>query len=92
MFNMVQLRSWVAAVILVCLSTARPAWACAVCFGDPNSDMVKGANAGIIVMLVIVYTLLLGMAGIAGFWAFKARRISKDTNTPSGHQTASGKE
>lgn len=48
---------------------AREAAACSVCLGDPQSPMVKGAVAGIIVMLVLVYGVL------AGFIGFTAMRI-----------------
>lgn len=47
----------------------REAAACSVCLGDPESPMVKGAVAGIIVMLVLVYGVL------AGFIGFTAMRV-----------------
>lgn len=50
--------------------------ACAVCFGDPNSGLVKGAKAGMIVLGVIVYFVLFTFAGVAGFWALKAKRLA----------------
>ena len=40
--------------ILVCLGallSAQPVLACSVCFGDPNSSMVQGAQAGVLVLL-----------------------------------------
>ena len=45
--------------------------ACPVCFGDPNSAMVKGANNGILVLLGIVVFVQLGL--VALFWSFWRR-------------------
>ncbi len=55
---------------------ANDASACAVCFGDPNSNMVQGAKAGVLFLAVVIYGVLFSMAGVAGLWAFKARRIA----------------
>ena len=55
---------------------AQPASACAVCFGDPNSQLVKGAKAGVIVLAVIVYFVVFAMVGVAGFWTIRARRLA----------------
>lgn len=54
----------------------RVAHACATCFGDPNSGLVKGAKAGVIVLAVVAYGVVLTMAGVAGFWAFRARKLA----------------
>ncbi len=77
-----------ASTYLFAVLAAQPVWACAVCFGDPNSDMVKGAKAGVIVLAVIVYGVVLTMVGVAGFWAFKARKIARTAHrTDRGHDT-----
>ena len=59
---------------------AEAAWACPVCFGDPESDMVKGAEAGVVFMLCVVYSLLLGFMGVTTFWLIRARRIRLGTS------------
>lgn len=56
------------------LCAPEAAQACAVCFGDPNSAMVKGVNAGILVLLGIIGCVLLSIAGVALFWACRARQ------------------
>ena len=71
----------VGAFLVVVLAT-RPAQACAVCFGDPNSEMVKGAKAGVLVLVVIVYAVLLTFASVAGFWMFKAKRLAAQQDMP----------
>ena len=63
------------AFCVVALS-AKPLLACAVCFGDPDSSMVKGTKAGILVLLVVVYAVVLTMLGIAGCWFVRARRLA----------------
>ncbi len=57
--------------------TAEPVLACAVCHGDPDSQMAKGAKAGVIVLAVIVYLVLFTMLGVAGTWMMRARRLSR---------------
>ena len=47
--------------------------ACTVCFGDPASDMVKGANAGILVLLGIVVAVLGAIGSVSLFWMRRAR-------------------
>lgn len=50
------------------------AWACAVCFGDPESDMVKGVAAGVWVMGGVIGFVLTGMAGTSLYWIQRSRR------------------
>lgn len=57
----------------VILSGSEALLACAVCFGDPNSDMVKGANAGILILLGVVVTVLGAIVGVTLFWMRRAR-------------------
>ena len=40
-------------------------WACAVCFGDPESSLTKGAVAGVLVLVGIIMSVLGGMVGMA---------------------------
>ena len=51
------------------------AHACPVCFGDPNSDMVRGAKWGVAVLGIVVYGLLMGMVGIGVTWFVRARKL-----------------
>ena len=55
----------VAATVL--LVTDR-AVACAVCFGDPESAMAKGAVAGVLVLGGVVLFVLAGVAGTGLWW------------------------
>ncbi len=64
----------------VCLVSATEVYACAVCYGDPDSAMVKGAEAGILVLLGVIGTLLLSIIGMIVFWARRAKRLSETEN------------
>ncbi len=76
-------------VALASWNTAATAWACSVCQGDPDSKMVKGAESGILLMVLITYSMLLGFAGCATLWFVRARRMrlltaprSSDSSSP----------
>ncbi len=61
--------------ILACLGvllSAQPALACSVCYGDPNSAMTLGAQAGVLVLLGVVGTVLTGFASLLIFWMRRA--------------------
>ena len=64
--------------ILACLGvllSAAPALACSVCYGDPNSTMVQGAKAGVLVLLGVVGVVLTGIASLLIFWMRRAARL-----------------
>ena len=50
--------------------------ACAVCFGDPESDMAKGAVAGIMVLAGFIGFVLIGVAGTGVYWVHRSRRLN----------------
>ncbi len=74
-----RLRSGLLAALLagLCLASAETARACAVCFGDPNSPMTRGANAAIAVMLGFIGCVLTGIVGVTGYWIVRARRLNR---------------
>ncbi len=53
------------------------ALACAVCFGDPDSSLAKGAVAGVVLLGCVIFCVLLGIAGTAFHWSRKARRLNE---------------
>jgi hypothetical protein len=65
------LRIALAAVVL--LGLANPALACPVCYGNPNSPQMKGAQAGILALLLVTISVLSGIAGF--FFIYLRRRI-----------------
>ena len=54
-----------------------PALACAVCYGDKGSDQVLGAKAGVLLLLGVIVSLLATIAGVALFWASRARKLDE---------------
>lgn len=50
------------------------ALACAACFGQSDSSMARGMNMGIFAMLMVITTVL---CGVAGFFVYVARRTSQ---------------
>lgn len=68
----------VAVPLLGVLMSAVDAFACSVCYGDPDSPMVKGAEAGVLFLAVVVYGVLMGMGGIGAIWFIRARRLAAD--------------
>ena len=62
-------------VCLVALLIAQPALACSVCYGDPDSDMTKGAKAGVLVLLGVVGMVLLWVGSLLLFWRRRAANL-----------------
>ena len=60
---------------LAALLSAQPALACSVCFGDPNSSMNQGAQAGMLVLLGVVGVVLTGLASMMLFWMRRAANL-----------------
>lgn len=56
----------------------QPVRACAVCFGDPESDMAKGAIAGIMVLTGFIGFVLLGVTGTGLYWIHRSRQLSSN--------------
>jgi len=54
------------------LLCAQPALACSVCYGDPNSPLSQGAQAGVLVLLGVVGAVLTGLAALLIFWMRRA--------------------
>lgn len=62
---------------LLMLLIAETAMACPVCYGDPNSPMVKGTNNGILFLLGVVGILWVGFAALfVSFW-MRARALRR---------------
>ena len=69
------LRRFSPALLACAITLLRPGslLACVVCFGDTNSAMVKGANAGILILLGVVGIVLGSIVGVTLFWIHRAR-------------------
>lgn len=70
------MKVWSIAIVCVAmLSAAQPIHACAVCFGDPESDMAKGALAGVIVLAGFIGFVLMGITGTGLFFIRRSRQL-----------------
>lgn len=74
---------WTALVIGVLGPSAPQALACAVCFGDPNSAMAKGAAAGVMVLAGVISGVLACIVGTAVFWVRRSRLINRQEGVAS---------
>ncbi len=64
-------------VVAAAIVSAAPtdAWACATCFGNPDSPLAKGALAGVIVLFGFISFVLVGVAGVSVFWLHRSRHL-----------------
>lgn len=63
----------IALASFVLVGAPRIALACPVCFGNPNSAQSKGAQAGILAMLIVTVAILASFASF--FFVYLRRRI-----------------
>ncbi len=69
MTRFLQWTAFVAAALA--LAAPRPALACAVCFGDPNSPMAISASWGVLLLVGITAAVL---SAFAGFFLYLVKR------------------
>lgn len=69
---------------------ANEAVACAVCQGNRDSQLVKGAESGVLTLVFVTYGLLIGMAGICTMWALRARRLRIQESSSQDDHRAGG--
>ncbi len=70
-------------LLLLLMLQSKDLWACAVCFGDPESQSTKAAKAGILVLLGVTVVVLSGIGGvIVHFWR-RAKALEKASRPPS---------
>jgi len=86
------LMSRVALVIVgaALMSAPKAAHACSVCQGDPNNQMVQGAQAGVLFMVITTYVLLLGMAALVASWFIRQNRRLRRVQLESGTANVDG--
>ena len=66
--------AWSALASVILIANSPKLLACTACFGQSDSNMAKGMNMGIAVLLLVITCVL---AGVAGFFVFLARRHSQ---------------
>lgn len=66
--------------VLAAVFCPQALFACAACFGQSDDKMAQGMNAGIMTLLVIIATVL---TGVAAFFIHVARRAARQSSTPT---------
>lgn len=62
-------------IVAVCIALNHPlVHACTACFGKSDSNMAKGMNMGIFALLLVITSVL---CGVAGFFVFLAKRSNQ---------------
>jgi hypothetical protein len=76
---MMQLRSlgWWMLVLIFALISEPALLACTACFGQSDSNMAKGMNMGIFALLLVITSVL---CGVAGFFVYLAKRSNELEN------------
>lgn len=64
------------AAALVLTAGAERVSACSACFGDPQSNIAKGAVWGVVVLGGVTYCLLMVLVGTGVFWYRRSRRYA----------------
>jgi hypothetical protein len=73
--KMSNLKHWlVAGVVATALTMPQSLWACAVCFGDPNSAQTKGVNSAVLGMIGVTTVVLSGFIALIIAINLRARR------------------
>jgi hypothetical protein len=65
--------------VMVLFAAGRPAAACQICFGDPNSPLTKSAEMGVWFLLAVI---LIVEAGFAVFFFVYLRRRARAFRDP----------
>ncbi|MDX1950964.1 MAG: hypothetical protein SFY81_02200 [Verrucomicrobiota bacterium] len=77
--------SWIAIFILI-ISVLPEAFGCATCFGKSDSNLAKGMNMGIFVLLIVITSVL---ALISCFFYYIARRSERFPRLSNPEMTSS---
>jgi len=67
----------VALTVAAVLGCASPVFACATCFGDPESPLAKGALMGVYVLVGVVGFVLSGILATGACWIQRSRRLAR---------------
>jgi len=70
---------WTLGAFALALATApRAAEACAACFGRSDSPMAQGMNMGILSLLIVIVSVLFGIALFFGYILRRAARLARE--------------
>ena len=67
-------------IILLTIVNSPSLMACATCYGQSNSKLAEGMNWGILTLMVVVYGVLMGIAGFFGYIIYRFKRLAHSAN------------
>jgi len=72
----VSARLLLAGLALGVIAQPQSVLACAACFGQSNDSMAQGMNLGIFALLVVIVSVLIGLASFGVFLARRSARLA----------------
>ena len=77
------------AVCFLAVAQSPSLMACATCYGQSDSKLAEGMNWGILTLMVVVYGVLMGIAGFFGYIIYRSHRLSLAAEAQeSAHETS----
>ena len=68
--------------------SAKSAFACAACYGASDAPMARGMNWGIFTLLLVVGTVLCGIAGVGIYMVKRAANVAAESpEAPNSEET-----
>ena len=64
----------ISGAVAVLLGAPAPLLACATCYGNPSSPMMRGMTSGVVFLLACIGAVLASFAGLFGYWIYRHRR------------------
>lgn len=66
------------------------AFACATCYGESDSNMASGMSWGILTLVAVAYSVLLGIVGFFGYLMYRSHKMAPlmDPESASASDTA----
>ena len=54
--------------------------ACATCYGKTDIKLAEGMNWGILTLMIVVYGVLMGIAGFFGYIIYRSKRLGNSAD------------
>ena len=62
--------------ILITLASSEKAQACATCFGQSDSKLADGMSWGILKLIVVAYSVLIGIGAFFAYLVYRGNRMA----------------
>ena len=77
-------------LVIFGLAAHSDAFACATCYGESDSNMAAGMSWGILTLVAVAYSVLLGIVSFFGYLMYRSHRMASlmdpETVQPSNSQ------